>query len=287
MRRARSLRFVQIALTGAVLGALLLLSACGGDSHLQQQASTGLSQVQKQIQYAKSIGVPDSELQPVTQQLQKLTSTGVPFSLFDDSPANSYYKNQITSFSNLSDKVQEVIAIVTGEYQGNAQQDLALFKEALTTQQKQKIGNVQFFSSRYTADEGLLAKAQYPKDYLAVSKDAKDAINTLDTMNATYKQLAIFKNTLSQMQHAQVDVTAMQSQYSSDMDTFNKAQTIEELNDLSAMINAQYQQAVVSSTQSLPYVGAAKLQEFNDQLGKLKTYGIDASPYQKLYNKDK
>lgn len=287
MRRARSLRFVQMALAGAVVSALLLLSACGGDSHLQQQASSGLTQLQKNIQYAKSIGVPDSELQPITQELQKLTSTGVPFSLFDDTPANTYYKNQINSFSNLSDKVQQVIAIVTGEYQGQAQQDLALFQEALTTQQKQKIGNLQYFSSRYTTDESLLAKAQYPKDYLALSKDAQNACDTLESMHTIYGQLTIFKNTLTQMQHAQVDVTAMQSQYTSDMTAFNQAQTLEDFQKLSSMINAQYQQAVVSSTQSLPYVGAAKLQEFKDQLNKLKTYGIDASPYQKLYDKDK
>jgi len=231
--------------------------------------------------------VPDSELKPVIQEHQKLTNDGVPFSLFNDTPANTYYKNQITSYSNLSDKVQQVIAIVTSEYQGKAQQDLALFKQALTAQQKQKIGDLQYFSLHYTANENLLVKAQYPKDYLALSKDTQNATNALSSMSTTYGQLVIFKNTITQMQHAQIDVTAMQSQYTSDMAAFNQAQTTEAFQALNSILNAQYQQAVVSSTQSLPYVGAAKLQEFKDQLSKLKAYGIDSSPYQKLYDKDK
>ena len=175
MRRARSLRLAQIVLAGVIAGAMLLTSACGGDSHLQQQASSARTQLDQQIQHAKSIGVPQSALQPIIQQEQSLNNSGAPFSMFDDAPANTYYKNQASSYQQLLSKLQEQVSIVTGQYQGQAQQDLQNFKQALTDQQGKKVGDIQAFSLRYTADENLLGAAQYPKDYQAISTDAQNA----------------------------------------------------------------------------------------------------------------
>lgn len=287
MRRARSLRLAQLLLAGVITGVLLLTSACGGDSNLQQQASQAHSQLDQQIQHAKNIGVPVSSIQPIIQQEQKLNNNGAPFSLFDDTPANNYYKNQTSSYQQLLSQLQEQVSIVTGQDQGQAQQDLQQFKNALTTQQAQKAGDLQAFSLRYSTDENLLAAAQYPKDYLAISNDAQSATNTLNLLGTTYGQLTIFKNTIAQMKKASLDVTAMQSEYNNDMDTFNAATTMDEFQSLNTTLNAQYQLAVTNSIQSLPYVGAAKLNEFQDQINQLKTYGMDPSAYTKLYNNDK
>lgn len=269
------------------MGVLLLTSACGGDSQLQQQASQARSQLDQQIQHARNIGVPLSSIQPILQQEQSLNNSRAPFSLFDDTPANAFYRNQTSSYQQLQSKLQEQVSIVTGQDQGAAQQALQNFNDTLTTQQTQKVGDLQAFSLRYTTDENLLAAAQYPKDFLAISIDAQNATDTLNLLSTTYKQLVIFKNTISQMQRAQLDVTAMQNEYKSDMDTLNSATTTADLQTLNTMLNAQYQLAVVNSIQSLPYVGTAKLNEFQLQINQLKTYGIDASPYVKLYNADR
>ncbi len=103
MRRARSLRLVQVLLAGAVIGVMLLLSACGGNSQLQQQASQAHSQLDQQIQHAKSIGVPLSSLQPIIQQEQTLNNNGAPFSPFSDTPDNTFYKNQTSSYQQLAE----------------------------------------------------------------------------------------------------------------------------------------------------------------------------------------
>lgn len=287
MRRVRSLRFTQVLLAGVVVGVLLLLSACGGDSHLQQQASNARAQLDQQIQHAQNIGVPLSAIQPIIQEEQALNKNGVPFSVFDDTPANAFYKNQTSSYQQLLSKLQEQVATVTGQDQGDAQQNLQSFNDALTAQQAQKVGDLQAFSLRYTTDENLLAAAQYPKDYLSISADAQNAMDALNMMSATYKQLTIFKNTITQMQQAKLDVTAMQSQYTSDLNIFNSAISQTDFQSLGTLLNAQYQLAVVNSIQSLPYVGAAKLSEFLQQINQLKTYGMDASSYTKLYNRDK
>lgn len=287
MRRVRSLRAIQVLLAGVLAGVLLLTSACGGDSHLQQQASSAHAQLDQQIQHAENIGIPVSSIQTIIDQEQVLNKSSAPFSMFDDTPANTFYKNQTSSYQQLLSKLQEQVSIVTGQDQGTAQQNLQSFNDALTTRQTQKVGDLQAFSLRYTTDENLLAAAHYPKDYLAISADAQNAADTLDLLGTTYKQLTIFKGTITQMQQASLDVTAMQNEYSSDLNTFNSATTKTDFQSLNTVLNAQYQLAVVNSIQSLPYVGAAKLTEFQDQINQLKTYGMDASSYSKLYTKDK
>ncbi|HEY0756266.1 MAG TPA: L,D-transpeptidase [Ktedonobacteraceae bacterium] len=287
MRRARSLRVAQILLAGVFTGVLLLTSACGGDSQLRQQASDTRSQLDQQIKHAENIGVPVSSLQPLLQQEKTLNSANAPFSMFDDTPANNFYKSQTSSYQQLLSKLQEEVAIVTGQDQGTAQQQLQSFKDTLTSQQIQKVGDLQAFSLRYTTDENLLAAASSPKDYLALSQDAQNATDTLNMLSTTYKQITIFKGTITQMQQASLDVTAMQAQYSNDLNVFNSATSKTEFQSLNTILNAQYQLAVVNSIQSLPYVGAAKLSEFQDQLNQLKLYGMDTSAYVKLYNQDK
>lgn len=266
---------------------MFLTSACGGDSRLQQQANQARSQLDRQIKLAQVNGVPASSLQPIIQQEQALNTSSTPFTLFDDTPANAFYKNQISQYGQLLSKLQEQVAIVTGQDQGLAQQDLANFKQALDTRQTKRVGNLAAFSLQYTTDENRLAAARSANDYLAISNDARNAVSALNMMDSAYGQLTIFRNTINQMKQASLDITAMQSQYTGDLNAFNSATTVSDFTNLNSLLNAQYQLAVVNSIQSLPYVGTAKLQEFQGQINDLKTYGMDASPYMKLYNADK
>ena len=287
MRRVHSLRLTQVLLAGVLAGVLLLTSACGGDSHLQQQASDARAQLDQQVKHAENSGVPVSSIQTIIDQEQVLNKSSAPFSMFDDTPVNTFYKNQTSNYQQLLSKLQEEVSIVTGQDQGDAQQNLQSFQTALTNQKTQKVGDLQAFSLRYTTDENLLAAAQSPTDYLTISTDAQNASDTLNMLGTTYKQLTIFKGTINQMQQASLDVTAMQSEYSSDLNIFNSSTTKTDLQSLTTVVNAQYQLAVVNSIQSLPYVGTAKLNEFQDQINQLKTYGMDASSYTQLYTKDK
>src|SRR5579859_2492233 len=163
---------------------------------------------------------------------------------------------------------------------------MQVFEQALSRRSSQHIGNIQPFTLQYNNDSLLLTSAKYPKDYASVSKQAQVAIKALGLMGSTSTQLATFKNTINQLQQAHIDVTAMNSQYLGDMLAFNKATLPGDFQNLDTLINAQYQQAVVNSIAALPYVSVAKLNEFKGQIGLLKTYGMDASSYQQLYNID-
>jgi hypothetical protein len=276
----------QVLLVTLVLGVTLLTSACGGDPKVQQQANQNKTQLDQLLQHARSIGVPASTLTPITKQEQQLSNTSAPFSPFNDQTDTNYYQNQSSQYAKLIGQTQNLIVTTTDEFQLQAQNDMQVFQQALTSRNKQHIGNLQPFTDQYNNDQLMLSSAKYPKDYAVVSQQAQKAITALGLMGKTFTQLTDFKNTINQMQQAHIDVTAMNTQYTSDLQLFNNTSDSAGFTSLGTMIDAQYQLAVVNSIASLPYVSTAKLNEFKSQINLLKTYGMDASAYQQLYNKD-
>ncbi len=286
MRRMRPMRSTQTILAGVLIGMMLLITACGGSPQSQQQASQNRAKLDQTLQHARSVGIPAPALQSILKQEQQLSSTGAPFTFLNDQPATDYYTNLASRYEQLEVQAGRVIRSITDQYSIQAQQDIHNFQSTLSAHQLRNAGNTQAFTAQYNKDASRLAAAQYPKDYAAVSNDAREAIETLKLLGTTFDRLNTFKNTINQMKAARLDVTAMQIQYQGDLDTFNIATTSIEFQHLGSLLNAQYQEALVNSIQALPFVSTAKLDEFKSQLTLMKTYGMDPSPYQQLYDAD-
>ena len=286
MYRIHSIRSTQTILAGVLVSMMLLITACGGSPQSQAQVNQNKVRLDQALQHARSIGIPDSALQSIIKQEQQLNSTGAPFTLFNDQPVTDYNTNLASHYQQLEVQTEGVISSISDQFNIQAQQDMQFFQSSLSAQQQRKVGNTQAFSALYNKDASLLAAAQYPKDYAVISNDARKVTAALALSSTTFNQLNTFKTTINQMQAARLDVTAMQTQYQYDLDTFNIATTSIEFQNLGTLLNAQYQEAVVNSIQALPYVSTAKLGEFKKQLALLKTYGMDASPYQPLYDAD-
>lgn len=286
MRKKRSIHLAQILLATTLVGFVLATSGCGGSSQSQQQANQNKSQLDTALQDAKASGVPSAQLSPIVKKEQQLSSTGAPFSPFNDQPDTDYYLNQANQYHQLYIQLQAIVGSVTNQYLTQAQVNMQDFQQTLAVQTTKKVGNIAAFTEQYNKDNALLTAAVTPKDYAAVSRDAASAAQALRLLASTFTQLTTFKNTINSMQKANLDVTAMQAQYKSDLATFNTSVTPLAFQKLSNLIDAQYQMAVANSILALPYVGAARLSEFKTQLNLLKTYGIDNSAYQKLYSAD-
>jgi len=277
----------RLALALFLLSLMAMTSACGGSTQSQQQADQGKAKLDQLIQRAQQIGVPAKLLTPIQRQEQQLSSAGAPFSPFNDQADTNYYTHLAAQYNALQQQLQNVVETATGQSQQQASDNLQAFQQALSRRQAQNAGNIQAFVNQYSQDQALFAQAQTPKDFDAVSQNAQVNAQALGLMGLTYEQLNTFKVALSQMQAASLDVTAMQAQYKDDLAVFNNATTSASFQHLDELINAQYQQVVVNSINALPYVGAAKLSEFQQQIGLLKKYGFAVASYQKLYNSDK
>lgn len=287
MHRKGSFRSTHIMLVGMLAGMMLLITACGGSLQSQAQLNQSKAVLDQTLRHARSIGIPESALKPIIKQEQQLSSTGAPFTLFNDQPITDYNTKLANNYQQLEIQAESIVSSVSAQYNIQAQQDLQFFQTSLSTLKQKRVGNTQAFTAQYNQDSSLLAVAQYPKDYVAISNDAQKAIDALALSNTTFNQLKTFNSTINQMKAAKLDVTAMQTQYQNDLATFNIATTSIEFQNLGTILNAQYQEALVSSIQALPFVSIAKLGEFKSQLSLLKTYGMDASPYQPLYDADK
>ena len=275
-------RLTQMLFAGVMIGLMTLTSACGGDAHTQKQASQNKTQLDHLLQHAKSIGVPTSMLQPVMTQEQQLSRSSAPFTLFNDQAATNYYQNLATRYNQLTVQVQGIIVTATQQFQTRAQYDMQNFQLALTRESMSgHFSNINIFNQQFSRDQLLLSAAQYPEDYAVISYDARFSTDTLNLIEPTYNRLTTFQHTIGQMHAASLDITAMQAQYTADMQNYNSAVAPLDFQNLSTLIDAQYQQALVSSIQALPYIGEAKLSEFQAQVNSLKTYGMDASSYQK------
>ena len=269
-----------------LLGLVLTMSACGGSSAMQQQATQSKAHLDAALQQAQKIGVLASQLTPVQKQEQQLSNTGAPFSLFNDTPVNSYYSNLSTRYNQLTVQTQAIIASVSQQSQAQAQQAMQTFQTTLSQKTAQKLP-VQYFSQQYSQNQTLLANAKYPKDYYTIATNAQTATQSLNLMQSAANQLSTLHTTIGQMQSANIDVTALNAQYQGDQKSLVAGTRPGDFTKLSTTINAQYQQAVATSTAALPYVENAKLNTFQANIQQLKTYGGNTTTYQQKLDADR
>src|SRR5258708_935072 len=261
----RVTRVAQPALAVLLLSIMVLMSACGGNAQTQQQASQNKTQLDHLLQHAQVIGVPMSVLKPILKQEQQLDSSSAPFNPFNDKPVNDYYHNLADSYSHLIVQTQGLVTTTTEQAQAQAQHDMQNFQTILTQLRSQNLP-VQNFTQQFSQDQAQLTSAKFPNDYTSISNKAHVSTQALDLMQTASGQLTLLNKTIGQMQQAHIDVTAMQTQYQDDLQTLASGMLPLDFQNLSALIDVQYQHAIVSTTQALPYVTTAKLSEFENQV---------------------
>ena len=269
------------------LAVTMMSTACGGSSQSQQQASQSKTQLDQLTRYAQQIGVPAQSLAPIQREEQQLSSAGAPFSPFSDQADTDYYRHLATQYAATQHKLQTLITTTTAQLHVQATQNLRAFRQLLSRQQAQKRGDLQPFLAQYERDQALFSRAHFPHDFAAVSQNARQETQALGQMGFAFDRLSFFMNTISQMQAARLDVTAMQAQYKSDLALCNFSSTATAFQHLDNLIEAQYQLAVEKATKTFPSVAVAWLNEFQQQIGQLKTYGLNPAPYQVRFDADK
>ncbi len=277
-------KWIPIALASLLLA--LTLSACGGNPQLQQQANTNKSTLDAALAHARDIGVPDTMLQPVVTQEAQLSATNAPVTLFSDSPSTDYYTHLAQRYHMLAIQVNGLMTQATQQFDFQSTLDLQAFESVLAQRQGQGFVEAKVFADQLTQDQKLQAKAQYPKDFLTVSTNAKRSTQALRLMGPAYDKLTTLQNTVKQLQSSHLDVTALSQEYNFDVQQFRSATGPDDFTSIIDQLNAQLQSTTTFSTQAIPYVGAAKLKQFSSDIDQMKGYGLDVSNYQKMLTTD-
>ena len=265
---------------------MLLLSACGGDPQTQQKADASKSDLDNLIAHAQTIGVPDTMLKPILQQEVQITNTNAPLTVFNGQPATDYYSNLAQRYQMLAVQVQGLEMQSTQQLDYQAAVDIQDLENALAQRQAQNFVEAKTFADQLTQYQNQLAKAQYPRDYTQISFNAKRTTLALHLLGPAYNNLVSLQQDIKQLQASHLDTTALDQQYQQDLQAFRAANKPEDFSQLIDQSTAQLQATADFSTQAVPFVGAAKLQQFSADIEKLKLYGQNATPFQQRLNAD-
>jgi len=279
-----------VLITTSILLFSVLFSACSGAALAQQKATSAKSHLDSLFAHARNIGIPSSMLQTIARQEQQLVSTQAPFTLFNDQPAIDYYGNLARRYQMLAVELSGLEAQVTKETASQAYLDMHSFETVLEQRQLQHLIEAKIFASQFAQDQSLLAAAQYPKEYLHISADARRAVQALSLMGSAYDDLQSLSQTALQLQASRVDTTALTQEENDDLELFRAARTAEDFARLVDLINAQLQEANVLAIQDIPYFGAyegaIKLHELSAAISKMRTYNGDVSTFQQRLDTD-
>src|SRR5438552_8304835 len=266
--------------------AMLSLSACGADPQTQQNANASKVQLDKLIAHAQSIGVPGTMLAPILQQEAQLSKTNAPLTLFNGQPATDYYANLTQRYQILGLQIQGLETQTTQQFDYQASQDIQTLENALAERKAQNFIEAKTFAAQLTQDQNQLARAQYPKEYIQISNSAHRSTLALQLMGPAYNNLVSLQEDINQLHASHVDTTALNQQYQQDLGLFRSASTPEDFSQLIDQLTTQLQATEDFSTQAVPYVGAAKLQQFSADIVQLKQYGQNTKPFQQRLSAD-
>lgn len=276
----------RIIVLGMALLAMLLLSACGGNTQTQQTANQSKTQLDSMLNHAQTIGIPSSMLQPILNQEAQITNTNAPITVLSDQPATDYYSNVSQRYHILTIQVRGLETQVTQQYDYQAYQNIQTFESALSQRQSQGFVEAKTFAAQLDEDQAQLAKAQYPKDYISISTNAQRSTQALRLLGPAYDSIKSLQQVIKQLQASHIDTSALNQEGQNDLAVFQIANKPEDFSQLIDQVNTQLQEATIVSIQAIPYVGAAKLAQLSASIQQASTYGVDVTTFQQHFDAD-
>lgn len=275
-----------ITITSILMLLLFLLSGCNGDPQVQQKADTSKADLDHLIVHAQNIGVPSLMLRTIIDQEAQLSNTNSPLTVFGNQPATNYYSNLAQRYQLLTLQLQGLENQATQQLDHQAFLDIQSLENALAVRQAQNFIEAKTFAGQLAQAQNRLAAAQTPNDYIHISEGAKRSVEALHLMGPAYNTLVSLQQTITQLQKSKLDTTALVQATQDDLQLFRNATKPEDFTQLINQMNAQLQETATFSTEAIPYVGAAKLQQFSAEIDQTKLYGQNVSSFQQRLQAD-
>jgi L,D-transpeptidase catalytic domain len=265
-----------------LLSSSLLLSACGGNPRVRQEADSAQTHFEQMFRHAQQIGVPVTSLQDIFHQQQQLLASNAPFNLFglsNDQATDDYYHNLATRYTQLMSQIQTVITSSTAQSQQQTQQDLQSLQHALQQGQAQNLP-VQRLTEELAQVRAAVPQARDPQDYRRISGEVHDIQQCLAMMTSISSSLTSLDQSINLLQQAKLDVTDLRTYYRNDESALGQETTLAGFRALQTGVSAQIQQALTSMVQAIPILVTAKIDEFSQELQNMQKEGIATKIYQ-------
>ena len=264
----------------AMLLLSMVLSACGADAS-QQQAQQNKAKLDQELTHARNdLGIPDSLLQPVVTQEQKVSSgEGGLFYNYSDAAANyTLLYNQLIGIEQSSGDLLKQ----------QTQADLDAFTQILAKRRADGFIEADQYQARLDQALQDYDQAKTPGDYARIDAIATANTAALNAMWPAYEKLQAYKTVLDALAKSGADTTLAQSQYDSDLEQFRNAQSADRYDALTRTIDGQITQLIAEEASAQPYIASGLLEAFQARIDLLRQYGdtANADMFQKQHDDD-
>jgi hypothetical protein len=258
----------------------MLLTACG-PAQGQAQAQQNKAKLDRELAHAKNdLGIPDSMLQPIESQENKIAS--------GEGGWSYNYQDAAANYTLLYTQLVGVEQTATQTLKQQTTDDIQAFSTALTNRRAQGFDSaiLEVYQNRLNQTSSDFDAAQKPGDFARVDSFARQQTEALNAMGPAYDKLQEFNKIILVITNAGYTSPLAQSLYQSDLAAFTAALSASRYNALVGAIDGQITQLEADQTEALPYIGSTLLDQFQEKITLLKSYGENASGFQTQYDQD-
>ncbi len=278
-RHARGSRRATVfaAIAAALLAFSIVLGGCAQDSS-QTSADQNKAKLDSEIQHARSIGIPDSLLQPVLTQEQAIAG-GVGGANYSNADASNNYALLYTQVLGIEQTAAQTL-------KQQAQSDLQAFSTALESQRSAGFSEASAYQTRLAQAYQDFDSAQTVADFVRVDDAARAQTEALNSLGPAYIKLQAFAAAIQAVHTAGFNSSDAQIEYDADLAIFDNGASAARFQTLVDVIDGQINQLLADQTEAMPYIASALLQTYQSRIDDLQRFGVNITSYQAQYAAD-
>jgi hypothetical protein len=270
-------------LFGLVVGLVLLsmmLASCASSAD-QTAAQQSKARLDHELSHANhDLGIPQSLLQPIETQEQKIAAGAGGF--------NYSYKDAASNYNLLYTQLIGVEQTAPQVLQQQAAQDIEALSKILTERRNQEFSQINAYQARFDQATKDFSVAKTAGDFARIDALVQAQTAALNALWPAYLKLQVFESVLQAVHNAGINSQLAEIEYQNDIQIFAAAAPATRYQVLETVISGQINQLMADQTESLPYVGSTLLDEFRARINLLRQYGqySTASQFEKEYTAD-
>ncbi|MGO8947214.1 MAG: L,D-transpeptidase [Ktedonobacterales bacterium] len=271
---------ILFSLATALVLSTMLLASCGSSSD-QTAAQRSKARLDHELAYAHNdLGIPDSLLNPIETQEQKVSAGAGGFN-YNYQDAASNYNLLYTQLIGVEQTAPQVLQQQTG-------QDIQALSEILSERRGQGFSQINAYQARFDEATKDFASAKTAGEFASIDATVQAQTVALNALWPAYQKLQVFESVLQAVHNAGINSQLAEIEYQGDIQVFAGAAPSARYQVLDAVIDGQINQLMADQTESLPYVGGALLDEFQARINLLRQYGQNsaANTFEQEYSAD-
>ena len=256
----------------------VLLAGCGSDPN-QPAAQQNKARLDGELQHARmALGLPDSMLQPIISQEQKIASGEGGF--------NYNYADAAANYTLLYNQLVGIEQNAQQTLQKQASDDIQAFSQAINQLRSQGFSEIDAYQTRLDQALQDYNSAKKAGDFAVIDATVRQQTAALHALWPAYQKLQDFKTILRTLQNVGMNSALGQIEYQQNLEAIRAGLPAERYAKLVEVIDGEIVQLMADQAEAVPFISASLLDTLQYRIGALKDYGQDTATFQQQYDQD-